>query len=142
LVFRNREEDTRVYKSFVDTSLVVEAKGDGSPRPCAMVHPAKKLGGAFNMTGKVRQACRELMKKWRNLEHETEAANDLMPLHFQLRVEKDGEDVAIVELDVSGACPNTRRIVAQKALGKLSGCLEFLKYRSPHSSKRHNSLWR
>jgi hypothetical protein len=129
LVFRNEEEDTRVYKSFVDASLVVEAKGDGSPRPCAMVRPARKLGGAFNITGVVRKARGELMKEWRNLGFGTEAANDLMPLHFQMRLERDGEDVAIAELDVAGACPNVRRIVVQKALGKLTGCLEFLKHR-------------
>ena len=129
LRFRNAEEDTKVYKGFVDTSLVVEAKGDGSPRPCAMVHPARKLGGAFNFTGEVRKACGGLMRKWRNLGFGTEAANDVMPLHFQLRFERDGKDMVILELDVAGAYPNVWRVAVQKALEGLTGCLEFLKYR-------------
>ena len=129
LRFRDAEEDAKVYKSFMDTSLVVEAKGDGSPRPCAMVHPARKLGGAFNFTGEVRKACGGLMRQWRNLGFGTEAANDVMPLHFQLRFERDGKDMVILELDVAGAYPNVWRSAVQKAIRGLTGCLEFLKYR-------------
>lgn len=101
--------------------LVVEEKPGGRPRPCAMVHPARELGGLSSPTQTAKGGMARHMAGWRNACFGATTACGVAVRCFQLDFEASRGRNAQVQLGVKGAFPNVRRGAAQQALHSLLG---------------------